>query len=528
MSSNVHGRERVKTSEEVLQKRKEKEAIKIKQYNDLVEQCQKQFSNEEYTQETLKLTTRILEMNPDYYTIWNIRRNVLLRGIFKPNAETQEAIDENRSIYKKELDLFMQLIRINPKSYWMWNHRRWCLETMPRPDWMAELGLVEKLLALDARNFHGWSYRRYVVKQLRKDATGKEEDDKIVRSEYDFTTKKINESFSNFSAWHQRTKLLPQIVQGLSAEERNQIAKNGGLLGFVVGYELTLVYVELYMVKEAIYTEPDDQSAWLYYRWIIGHLAEPIMFLGAYTFAKHFFVVLLFDDEVFLKNPPKMLDGAGNAVDGSWVSGGSGSSGSSTVWIFKPVNTKCPTKVRIEPANLVPSTLSRSTPTTVLEEPIVALEESNDFTIYSTQLSSRFESQTPPNKQPLTFPSLSDSSAWHTLDPITLLREEIATVRELLDIEPDSKWALQTLAHFIEQLKLRGGYNSQAAISDALGEVIRIYEQLATLDTYRKNRYHDARNRTTNTQRYLSMLDKNEKKLEADAVYDIISKALAV
>ena len=94
-------------------------------------------------------------MNPDYYTIWNIRRNILLRGILKPNAETQEAIDENRSIYKKELDLFMQLIRINPKSYWMWNHRRWCLETMPRPDWMAELGLVEKLLALDARNCKG-------------------------------------------------------------------------------------------------------------------------------------------------------------------------------------------------------------------------------------------------------------------------------------------------------------------------------------------------------------------------------------
>lgn len=46
----------------------------------------------------------------------------------------------------------MQVIRINPKSYWLWNHRVWCLQTMPDPDWKAELGLVEKMLAMDARN----------------------------------------------------------------------------------------------------------------------------------------------------------------------------------------------------------------------------------------------------------------------------------------------------------------------------------------------------------------------------------------
>ena len=102
-------------------------------------------------------------MNPDYYTIWNIRRLVLLRGILITSNTTTDNSEENRElkpediehnnkIYKKELDLFMQLIRINPKSYWMWNHRRWILETMPKPNWAAELGLVEKLLALDARN----------------------------------------------------------------------------------------------------------------------------------------------------------------------------------------------------------------------------------------------------------------------------------------------------------------------------------------------------------------------------------------
>ncbi|KAI9323573.1 hypothetical protein BX666DRAFT_2016764 [Dichotomocladium elegans] len=188
--------------------------------------------------ETFSLTTRILQQNPDYYTIWNIRRRCLV-GM---HGNDNKAIP--RATFQSELQFFMLLTRINPKSYWLWNHRRWCLETMPEPDWVAELGLVEKLLAMDARNFHGWDYRRYVVDQMR---TGNHEKDMaLAQGEYDFTTKKIKQSFSNFSAWHNRTRLLPEIVADMSPEEKNEL------------------------VKAAIYTDPDDQSAWIYYRWVVG------------------------------------------------------------------------------------------------------------------------------------------------------------------------------------------------------------------------------------------------------------------
>lgn len=103
--------------------------------------------NKEYSQETFKLTSQLVEWNLDFYTIWNYRR-ILLREFVLVGLDT----DERQKVYDKELMLFLQLIKKNPKSYWMWNHRIWCLQHMPRPNWQAELGLVDKMLTMDARN----------------------------------------------------------------------------------------------------------------------------------------------------------------------------------------------------------------------------------------------------------------------------------------------------------------------------------------------------------------------------------------
>lgn len=73
------------------------------------------------------------------------------------------------------------------------------------------------------------------------------------QSEFDFTTTKIHQNFSNYSAWHNRSTLLGKLAEDMSTEEREAIVDN-----------------EFDLVKNAIYTDPEDQSAWLYELWLIG------------------------------------------------------------------------------------------------------------------------------------------------------------------------------------------------------------------------------------------------------------------
>jgi hypothetical protein len=71
----------------------------------------------------------------------------------------------------------------------------------------------------------------------------------ILEAEWDFTTQKIRDNFSNFSALHYRSQLLP-ILHGKS-----------------IATELTNV------VHNAICTEPDDQTAWWYQSFLLQYAA---------------------------------------------------------------------------------------------------------------------------------------------------------------------------------------------------------------------------------------------------------------
>jgi hypothetical protein len=180
----------------------------------------------------------------------------------------------------------------------------------------GELGLCAEFLSLDERNFHCWHYRRFVVAALAhvlgenvnaiddgdddgehnaeeldsswawcdvlQETLGEEfpkigsqivststnpntassrkladkERQTLLEREWDFTTQKIEDNFSNGSAFHYRSKLLPLIH-----------ADAGSSLGLGRGDR---VRQELEFTQNAFFAEPDDQTAWWYHRFLLS------------------------------------------------------------------------------------------------------------------------------------------------------------------------------------------------------------------------------------------------------------------
>ncbi|ORX53255.1 protein prenylyltransferase [Hesseltinella vesiculosa] len=486
--SDVHGRKREKTTDEIIKARRAKEASKIQEYNDLVLCLRKKMDEQQYDQDAFNFSTKILRWNPDYYSVWNHRRIVIQDGLLKPTRAPDEhdvtaAQEMAQKLFLQELDFFMQLIRINPKSYWLWNHRLWCLRTMPKPSWAGELHLVNKMLTLDARNFHGWTYRRVVVHHLRQSTASAEEDDSLVNQEFDFTTQKINQSFSNYSAWHQRSKLLPEIVKDMTAEEKNDVARN-----------------ELEMVQNAIYTDPDDQSAWLYYWWVLGKAPSHVMLLGVYHVGDGN-IVCVFNDMVRFSQYPTLLDDLQNPTAGQWfpmetvVSTSSsyfpGDSGSVWLFVCDADQTTLPSTAIMDSSTVFPisSAMTMDSDKTWTEDIQPVTFGSNAWTAMVEQKKALSKPVTLAKqyKDSIT----QESNNWYTLDPVETLKSEIQVVRDLIDCEPESKWALQTLVHFLQQLRLRTG-NEDDALDD---ECLHLIDQLIALDPYRVRRYEEIKNR---------------------------------
>ncbi|KAF8630374.1 hypothetical protein AX15_002936 [Amanita polypyramis BW_CC] len=247
----MHHVKRVHQSPDTLRARRQKEQSRIAELLALTHDVLSRKKQKDYSLSTFQLTTQLLGINPEFYTVWNYRRNACLYGIF-PNSSPQAIHD----ILSEDLEFTMNALKVHPKVYWIWNHRRWCLENIPdRPNdsdpqgwkkasWERELAIVEKMLNADPRNFHAWDYRRYVLGSALVPQTE--------RSELAYTTQKIESSFSNFSAWHQRSKVFTSLCEAGKMESAQFRVQ------------------ELELVRNAMYTDPDDQSVWIYHRWLIG------------------------------------------------------------------------------------------------------------------------------------------------------------------------------------------------------------------------------------------------------------------
>ncbi|KAK0634748.1 hypothetical protein B0T17DRAFT_586469 [Bombardia bombarda] len=312
---------RARTEDEKLQ-----ELAKIEKYRQLEDQVRFHAAQNNYTPEVFQLTSKLLRLNPEYYTIWNVRRRLLISGLLSkpsagsspstasfstsPTATTTTSSDASSSslstatppapasptagrsgttadedgsqgqnkdfdILKSELGFTIPLLLESPKCYWIWSYRLWILRqaiqrlqtSVARRIWEEELGLASKMLTKDKRNFHAWGYRRHVVQQLESPELG---GTSMAEPEFEYTTKMINADLSNFSAWHSRSKLIPRLLDERKADDEARKA---------------FLDKELGLIRDALNVGPEDQSLWYYHHFLMLNL---VSFVGHPTITPAF------------------------------------------------------------------------------------------------------------------------------------------------------------------------------------------------------------------------------------------------
>ncbi|KKA29551.1 hypothetical protein TD95_001661, partial [Thielaviopsis punctulata] len=301
---------RIRTDEQ-----RQQDLVKIEKYRQLDQEVQARAKSSDFSPETFELSTRLLRLNPEYYTIWNVRRRCIISHSLsalspgscclmasrsssqtpttslstadsskqschetpcspkcpptgKPGTTAEDdakisaptaSQTQDLQVLKNELLFTIPLLMEFPKCYWIWDHRVWALEQtitrlpaqMARAVWEEELGLDSKMLMRDRRNFHAWGYRQKLTARLESAQLG---GTSMAESEFEYTTRMIQSDLSNFSAWHRRAMLIPRI---LSERKTNE----SGRKSFFEG--------EMELVHNALNVGPEDQSLWYYHQFLM-------------------------------------------------------------------------------------------------------------------------------------------------------------------------------------------------------------------------------------------------------------------
>uniref|UniRef100_A0A0R3X965 Geranylgeranyl transferase type-2 subunit alpha n=1 Tax=Hydatigena taeniaeformis TaxID=6205 RepID=A0A0R3X965_HYDTA len=406
---------------------------------------------------------QLLEQSPEMFTMWNYRREILLNTV---NFDLPT--DARSRIFDDELTLTSRCFLKNSKSYATWHHRRWIMLHHPRPDWKNELDLCNKALRLDGRNFHCWDYRRFVVESSRTPNT----------TELYFTYMTLEENFSNYSAWHYRSGLIGAddevctVATPVSPPPTFEVDRKNEISDFP--------WDEFDLVHNAVFTDPKDQGPWFYYSWLLGRGVKNCYLRELYLSRSLQRAVLVFTSpklksaishlhvDISVRNPstntlnsytPSNLDGWKSALNDNI----------SAVWWFelpKTIIDGCTVSVTVHSEE-------RGDKTAVCSSTV---EDSK------TWLFCKMEAD---QKESLTRVALDPRRLLNFMvspvhEPSSLMGE-LDTVRELVALEPNNKWALFTLVNLLRYIRPPNCAN----------EIEAAVETLKTVDGHRKRYYAD-------------------------------------
>uniref|UniRef100_A0A3P8PXC4 Geranylgeranyl transferase type-2 subunit alpha n=1 Tax=Astatotilapia calliptera TaxID=8154 RepID=A0A3P8PXC4_ASTCA len=417
-----HGRVKIKTTaQQEEEKRKEREK-KLKIYVAARDACFSKRNEGIWDDEALQLTQQLLSSNPDFATLWNYRREILM------HLETVKDKDEVQKIYEAELSFTESCLKVNPKSYGSWHHRGWVSARLPRPDWARELTLCDRCLSLDDRNFHCWDYRRMVVKM-----SGVPVDQELA-----FTDRLIGSNFSNYSSWHYRSTLLP-LLHPESPDPPPHLLLKPIPIGS--------------LVQNAFFTDPNDQSAWFYYRWLLGRAEREEMISCVYVNRDEERVAVAFSRPVNSVGLFLVLDGQPQRVE--WRS-------------VHPRFKQSPVWI----CNLPPGTISDITNERNLTVHWTEKHTHRDCALYTGRTESWCRDSA--TDQELFRSELS-------VEKTSVLQSELQSVKQLQELEPLNKWCLLTIILLMRAL-------------DPLGyeqEMLAHFRTLKEVDSMRSAYYSD-------------------------------------
>lgn len=409
----MHGRIKTRTTAEQNEAKRLEREKKVKAYKNAMKIVSQKRLDKVYDQEALDIISGLLLANPDIITLWNYRREIYLNWKKEHESETFQKIVE------KDLSFTEQCLRVNPKSYGTWHHRIWILDNLPEPNWKKELVLCTRYLELDERNFHCWDYRKIVTQRSNVPD----------HSEYEYTLEKIKANFSNYSAWHLRSKLLPKIFP--DHENKLPITEEKHK-------------EELELVQSAAFTDPNDQSAWFYQQWLLGMTEPKIHFVAFQTKDNQIIVALsknIKQDDTLKLLPKIYIEINGAVPSGKWSS--SNRQRQSSVWIFNfDLELKNDAEISLK----------------------LLGEEEFDSAVLRPNCNKIFK--------PKFVPSFSKSL-------IDVLKEQLSSCEELLEMEPDSKWTLLTSILLKKSIDLNQYQN----------DIIRDINKLIEVDRLRQGYY---------------------------------------
>nr|XP_046207678.1 geranylgeranyl transferase type-2 subunit alpha [Oncorhynchus gorbuscha] len=440
----MHGRVKLKsTAQQEEEKRKEREK-KLKIYVAGRDAIFTKRMEGVLDDEALQLTQQLLSSNPDFATLWNYRREILL------HLETVREEDDVQKMYEAELLFLESCLKVNPKSYGSWHHRGWVSAHLPRPDWARELGLCDRCLSLDDRNFHCWDYRRMVVKMSGVP----------VDQELQFTDRLIGSNFSNYSSWHYRSTLLPLLhpespdpPSPCHQHSHSSPPPSPQTHSHRVCEEQLLKEYEL--VQNAFFTDPNDQSAWFYYRWLLGRAEREEMISCVFVSREEERVAVAFSRPVNASSSGLMLvlDGQPQRVE--WRS-------------VHPHFRHSPVWICALPPGTISDIINEHNLTVHWTEK----HTHRDCALYTGRSESWCRDSA--TDQELFRSELS-------VEKTSVLQSELQSCNQLLELEPQNKWCLLTIVLLMRAL-------------DPLGyerETLSHFQTLKEVDSMRSAYYGD-------------------------------------